>query len=364
MLPNKCTSDTKKHCEQLIHQTDGTAEEALVVFTTGTSSLQPKGVRLSHDNLVSHLSMLREHVPYDLLNEKDTSMPILPWYQCYGLMGECFSMMDRQARMVSLPNGYSPLVFFQYIQYYQPTVLFVVPKVIERILEKDRVLRPILPLKYRRQCWFGPRMRYLVSGGASLDPDLLEECKKHLAIDVYQGYGCSEMSPMISLQTSPSALDSGKILPGVEVSFSSTNEVLVKGRNRFMGYMGEEELPPGAVYATGDTGYMKEGLLYITGRLKNIVKLSNGRFVNLELTEEHIKKTIHGVEQICIWEDRGALTGVVYGRNIDNNAIRQLSQVDLWFLREPLTVERGEYTLKGEPRRAVIKERYRVDLKT
>ena len=358
MLPNKCTPDTKKHCEQLIHETDGTPEEALVVFTTGTSSLQPKGVRLSHDNLVSHLSMLREHVPRDLLNETDLTIPILPWYHCYGLMGECFTMMDRQAQMKTLPSGYSPFVFFQYMQFYEPTVLFVVPKVIERILERDRILRPLLPLTYRRQCWFGPKMRYLVSGGASLDPNLLEECKKHLAIDIYQGYGCSEMSPMISLQTSPSPLDSGKILPGVSVSFSSTNEIIVKGRNRFMGYLGEEELSPDATYATGDTGYVKDNLLYVTGRLKNIVKLSNGRFVNLDLTEEHVKKTIHGIEQICIWEERGSLAGVVYGKKIDKYAVRQMKQVDLWILHEPLTVEKGECTLKGEFRRAVIKERY------
>lgn len=320
-------------------------DEAMIVFTSATSSLMPKGVILTHANLESHLSMLDAHVPQRFLSADDRTIPMLPWTHCYGLMGECFSMMERGGRMFTGS-------YFIQANLRRPTILFIVPKILERLLDLNKKMLPYLTARKRSRLLFGPDIRFLVSGGAPLSDELITRCNEELGLDVYQGYGCSEMSPMISLETDFPNTQASNILPGVEMKLEG-EEILVKGPNRFYGYLGEEPLPPGEFYRTGDLGrIVVENRVEIIGRSASHVKLKNGYFIDLSYEEERIKKLL-GTQYVCLWEDRGELRGVVYDPRDDVSPVTGLKKIDT----RP-TVENGMLTIKGEMRRQELKRLY------
>jgi long-chain acyl-CoA synthetase len=330
----------------------------MVVFTTGTSTGVCKGVRLSHDNLESHLDMLRNHVSEDLLGPNDRTAPILPWTHCYGLFGECVSVMDRKGTMKTS----SGILGWSYaIHTHHPTVLFVVPRLLELILERDRMLRKHFSRDTRKWLWFGPSIRFLVSGGAGLPENIHREMRDEIGVNVLQGYGCSEMSPMISLQISNDPFsNAGTLLPRIEIKFGEDGEIMTRGPNRFMGYLGKEELGPDMWYATGDIGFLSaDNRLYITGRKSSHVKLSNGKFLDVDVLQTQITNAVN--VRVCIWERGGSLYGVaVCPSNTDTmRTLRERWRWIEWYCREkPLNTNDGTMTLKGEPSRAALMKIY------
>jgi len=189
LVPPQMPPDRQRHCIDMVHGTFANhPDEAMVLFTSSSSGRKPKGVRLSHENLTSHIGMLREHVSDDMFGDGDRTFAFLPWTHCYGLMGECFSVMDRGATMNTLQGRFHPLSFLWGMQKTRPTVLFVVP----------RVLTMLYP--YPKWMWGGQNLRYIVSGGARLDNTVKTRFMRRHDIPVLQGYGMTEMSPMVSLQ--------------------------------------------------------------------------------------------------------------------------------------------------------------------
>lgn len=354
MISPRLTPDIRNKCIQACRDHPSHPDEAMVVFTTGTSSIYPKGVLLSHDNIMCHMDMLRRHVPERLLNSQDRTIPLLPWTHCYGLLGECFSVLDRMGsmrvcrRLTELPY---------HIHMYKPTILFVVPKMIEKILEYDRRMRSILSKETRKQMWFGSQIRYLVSGGAALSEQSLRETRDHLGLSVYQGYGCTEMSPMITLQTEENDNNVGTLLPDIEIMFGQDQEILVRGPNRFMGYLGENLLDRDIFYHTGDAGYMDDKhRLHITGRLSAIVKLSNGRFVNLNQLEQDIQKTV--AAPLCLWDHEGRIHGAVVRPTPHqwHKLIADYKWIE-WHQRpHDFSMADGTLTLKGEVSRRMVQK--------
>jgi len=300
----------REHCLRMIRETpaveNNPEREALVLFTSGTSSPLPKGVRLSHDNLLHHTQMLDQHMPHHFLNEWDRTVPFLPWTHCYGLMGECFSVLDRGASM-SLIHPSSPRLdprrLWHTIRQQEPSILFVVPRILEMIRERGGDYLPWIP---RRLCW-GSNLRYLMCGGARLSPTTRSYFKERLHIPIYEGYGCTEMSPMIALQNSVS--HSGEalpLLPGIDVKIDNiTQEIKVRGKNRFLGYLGEPSLSSmDNWHATGDRGALNSENRHLTvyGRLGNRIKLPNGRFLDLEKAESFLRDHF-SIPHACAWQD-------------------------------------------------------------
>jgi len=327
--------------------------EALTVFTTGTTSLIPKGVRLSHTNLLSHGEMLNQHISLERLGPMDRTLAILPWTHCYGLMGECLSMLERGGEMRVLTKAFSSSEYLMGILKTQPTVLFLVPKILELLLKKDEELRSYgLPLSFRRGFLFGTRLRYIVSGGAFLSPQTIQDFHTHLKVEVFQGYGCSEMSPMIALQRDfmEGGYSVGEILDGVEVKIKGDGEIVVRGPNRFMGYSGESLIDKNSFYETGDFGRLVDNRLYITGRKSDVVKLSNGKFISIPAWEKELAKDAK--TEICLWQtEKGKWRGIVSGEGeIKSDGVewRRTS--------ENFTMENGRKTLKGELCRAKIRK--------
>jgi len=358
LFSHKLMPDARAECERLCRENPPVEDEGMVVFTSGTSAGTRRGVRLSHDNIASHIEMIREHVPPATLGPDDRTAPILPWTHCYGLLGECFSVMDRLGTM---KTSSTMMGWFYAIHTHHPTILFVVPRILEVVLQRDRVLRKRLSVETRRRLWFGPTIQFLVSGGAALPTRIEKEMRDELGVRVLQGYGCSEMSPMISLQTGlgDDGVNVGPLLPGVEARFSDDNEILVRGPNRFMGYLGEETMPSDVWYHTGDVGYMSSDRLNIIGRKSSRVKLSNGKFIDVDVLQRQVETMVD--RRVCVWERGGLLHGVVMCPTWGTiRLLRERWGWVVWHSRDkPLDIADGTLTIKGEACRPVLMEMYR-----
>jgi long-subunit acyl-CoA synthetase (AMP-forming) len=379
LISPKIHSDKRVQYEKMLMQSKidvDTSPEALLMLTSGTSSTNPKGVRLSHSNLTNHTEILREHIPNRMFGSSDRTLSFLPWTHCYGLMGECFSVMDRGASMSILSTRaqqqFGFPTFFKDIQLCQPTILFVVPYLLEVIAKRDEQLRKLITNRsMRRSFWFGNHIRYIVSGGAYLKPEIRQAFWNYLDIEIIQGYGCSEMSPMVSLQTNfqPRDLSVGEILPTIQVDIRD-NEVWVNGPNRFLGYVGEEQLSCSEFYNTKDTGYVKNNKLYLTGRSSNIVKLSNGKFVDIQNIENMLIELIPYCRTACVWKgDDQRLYGIAHVVDIPysvdiadgKTAYYKCFEEDIEITlckTSFLSPTDGTLTIKGEMCRPIIRSLY------
>lgn len=162
---------------------------------------------------------------------------------------------------------------------------------------------------------FGGRIRAFISGGAAIDPEILQFFND-LGIIAIQGYGLTECSPMAALNPDvPKSMRNksvGYVLPNMEVKIEDKDEegvgeICFKGDNVMMGYykMPEktaEVLKDGWLY-TGDLGYLdEEGYVYITGRAKNVIITANGKNVYPEELEYYLGKVQYVVESM-VWAD-------------------------------------------------------------
>ena len=297
-----------------------------LIYTSGTSG-RPKGVQLSHANVVAVLNDLRRIFP---VTSSDRSLAFLPWAHAFGQVVELYGLFSMGASLAVAPNEDEIVKSLQEVK---PTLLFSVPKLFNRLydtlqerirkegvitrrmfdeaLENARQRRRIRSLGkakgmvelkakfYDRMVFerireqFGGRVKYAVSGGAQLAPEVAEFVDS-LGITLYEGYGLTEAAPIVSANW-PGARKLGSVgkpLPSVRVMIDHNvgpntrdGEIVVYGPNVMRGYHNAPEetaraLTPEGGLRTGDLGYIdKEGFLFVTGRIKEQFKLENGRYV-------------------------------------------------------------------------------------
>ena len=164
----------------------------------------------------------------------------------------------------------------------------------------------------------GGKITTIVCGGAPLNPALVRGFDD-IGIHVYNGYGITECSPLIS-SNSPIYDLPGSVgipVPGCqvrigEISELGIGEILVKGENVMLGYYRDEEATASTFtedgwFMTGDLGYMnKKGVLYITGRKKNLIILSNGKNVHPEELEEHLARNISYIQEVVVFAEKNS----------------------------------------------------------
>jgi long-chain acyl-CoA synthetase len=302
------------------------ADLAALIYTSGTMG-KPKGVELTHANIAANLNSLRQIFP---VTPEDRSLAYLPWAHAFGLVVELFGLFSMGASLALAPSEEDLMKSLMEVQ---PTLLFSVPKLFnriydtlqERIKERGSVARRLFDdgldnARIRRRVrgagkargtvelkaklydrfvfqpvrqQFGGRVRYAVSGGAALAPEVAEFVDS-LGITLYEGYGLTECSPIVSTNW-PGARKLGSVgkpLPSVRVLIdhdvgptTRDGEVIVYGPNVTRSYHNAPEESAQALtrdggLRTGDLGYIdKDGFLYITGRIKEQYKLDNGRYV-------------------------------------------------------------------------------------
>ena len=199
---------------------------------------------------------------------------------------------------------------------FKPDVMLMVPLMLETIYKRLSAANPLIPKKLVAAKAFGGNLKIIFTGGAHLDPYYIDKFADY-GIDVLEGYGMSECSPVIScnLPDDHKAGSIGRPLSNVEISFAD-GEILVKGSSVMKGYykMPEETAKTleGGWLHTGDKGYLDEdGFLFINGRVKNLIILSNGENISPEEIENKLALDKLVGEVVVTGENNG-LTARIY----------------------------------------------------
>ncbi len=302
-----------------------------LVYTSGTTGL-PKGVMLTHHNLTSNIEATLESFP---LVEDDRSLSFLPWAHVYGQVCELHMLIGAGASTAFNTNTEH---LIEDLAEVKPTILVAVPRIFNRIhagvraqIEKrPRVVRYVfergVAASVRRRrgerlgagdrfvCWlagflfaairkkFGGRLKYAISASATLSHEVGEFIDA-LGIDVYEGYGLTETSPVVSTNR-PGQRKLGTVgipIPGIRIELDRAvtdvpdeGEIIVHGPNVMKGYHARPEENARVFTAdgglrTGDLGrFDADGFLSITGRIKEQYKLENGKYVMPSPLEERL----------------------------------------------------------------------------
>lgn len=312
---------------------------AALLFTSGTTGLA-KGVMLSHKNICSNMVAVRSTV---LVDSNDQSLSILPLHHTY----ECtigFLVFIYSGATISFTEGLKHIA--KNLKEVKPTMLVVVPLILENLYKKiwtqagkkkygkqklkfalilTTILNNFFHVDIRKKVFkeihdsVGGKIRLILTGAAAIDPAVSKFFRK-IGIMVYQGYGLTECAPLVAGNSDFAVKDNsvGKALPGVEIKINNPDEngigeILTKGPNVMLGYYEDEASTNKSIidgwFHTGDLGVMdKAGYVYITGRIKNMIVIKNGKNVYPEELEASINKN-PCVQESIVSGDLDAATG-------------------------------------------------------
>ena len=306
---------------------------SLILYTSGTTG-NPKGVMLMFDNILINMEGLDE---YKMFRTTDRVLALLPMHHIFPLLGAGVVPLGKGSTIVFLKEV-SSQAMVEALQKYKITFIIGVPKLWEmlhkKIMEKingGKITKFIFKLaekinnkNFSRKIFkkvhdgFGGNIRFFVSGGSKLDPQVSRDFFT-LGIDVCEGYGLTETSPMISFTPTDEVVpgSAGKILTGVTVKIADDGEILAKGRNVMKGYYGRPDATAEVIdkdgwFHTGDLGEIKDGLLYVTGRKKEMIVLSNGKNINPIEIEQWIMANTDLIKEMAIMDYEDKLTAVIY----------------------------------------------------
>lgn len=296
---------------------------ATIIFTSGTTG-KSKGVMLTQNNLATNVASVDyETTPGSVL------MSVLPIHHAFCLVMDWLKGFSLGA---TICINDSLLHMVRNMSIFKPGVMLMVPLMIETIYKRLEAADPAIPKQVLAEKVFGGNLHTIFTGGAHLDPYYIDRFEEY-GVEVLEGYGMSECSPVISSNTINDHKKGsiGKPLCNVEISFDN-GEILVRGSSVMKGYYQmpdetAETLKDGWLH-TGDKGYMDEdGFLFINGRVKNLIILSNGENVSPEEIENKLALGALIGEVIVTGENNG-LTARIYP---DQEAVaaKELSEEDV-----------------------------------
>jgi acyl-CoA synthetase (AMP-forming)/AMP-acid ligase II len=267
---------------------DPHADLAVLPYSSGTTGL-PKGVMLSHHNLVANLCQCE---PVLDVRQDEVGIAVLPFFHIYGLVVLMAAALWQGATLVTMPR-FDLEQFLAILQDYRVTTAAVVPPIMLAMAKHPLVDRFDLSA-----------LRFLGSGAAPLGAELEEACGKRLGCVVGQGYGLTETSPVVTAHPSEEARirhgSAGQLLPNTEAKVvdPATGEAL--GRNRdgelcfrgpqvMRGYLNRPEetaqmLDPDGWLHSGDIGHVDDdGYVYVVDRVKELIKYKGLQVAPAEL---------------------------------------------------------------------------------
>ncbi|MCS6961596.1 MAG: AMP-binding protein [Deltaproteobacteria bacterium] len=294
-----------------------------IVFTSGTEG-QPKGVPQTHKNHVTNLEQVSK---VGLFTESDSMFLFLPLSHSFGRLCGYVGTMLGVSMGVPKPhsNVSSQLDLIRIIRSIplaSPTIVPAVPKFFDQI-KKEIQRRFSRVLKFlRKDTWiervvlrmlgkisipriFGKRIKYCISGGAKLNVETISFFDK-LGLCILEGYGLTEtvVATHVNLPTARKVGSVGRPLPGISQKILDS-EILLKGDNVFGGYWNSPSNPftEDGWFKTGDIGHIdEEGFLFIEGRKKEILVLSNGKNVPALKLEAMLVESIN-CKGACVFGD-------------------------------------------------------------
>ena len=320
-------------------QSPAPEEVATIIFTSGTTG-KSKGVMLTQKNLATNVMS----VEYTC-NPGTVLLSVLPIHHVFCLVMDWLKGFSLGS---TICINDSLLHMVKNMGVFQPEVMLMVPMMVETIYKRLSAADPAIPKQVLAQNVFGGKLRIIFMGGAHLDPFYIEKMEEY-GVDVLEGYGMSECSPVISSNTPKNhkAGSIGRPLSNVEVKFVN-DEIVVRGTSVMKGYykMPEETaetLKDGWLY-TGDKGYMDEdGYLFINGRVKNLIILSNGENISPEEIENKLALNPLVGEVVVTGENNG-LTARIY----PEQALVEAKQMSEEVVAQALQAFLDEYN-KGQP---------------
>ena len=267
---------------------------ACILYTSGTTG-KSKGVMLSHRNLIDNAT-------------------------CCDNEGSAEDVLLSLRYGATLCINDSPMRLVQNIKLFKPTMLLLVPLIADTIYRRimaEKKKNPLLPLRMAGRAVFGKDLRVIFCGGAYLAPELTRAYEK-MGIPLLQGYGMTECSPRItsSSEADPSTgEDVGRVVKNCAVKIED-GEILVKSPSVMLGYYHNDEatrdmFTDDGWLKTGDLGYVKDGRIYITGRKKNLIILSNGENVSPEELENRFAGC-DWLAEVMVYSEDEQITAEVY----------------------------------------------------
>ena len=411
-----------------------TDDLATIIYTSGTTG-EPKGVMLTHENFVSNVVAISKGLP---IRSSDRSLAVLPLSHIF----------ERTVFYVLCSNGVSIhycAAFDQlasHLKEVKPTIMTAVPRLFEQVYhkivkkgmsaggwktslfewslgvgqqyweakDKHKSISPVLAAKHavanrlvfsKWRDGVGGSLRFFVSGGAPLSKKL-SYAFWAAGIPILQGYGMTEACIVCANRPEDNKVGSiGTPFDGIEMKIGASDEVLIRGRNVMTGYYNNEEATAAALddegyYHTGDVGYVDhDGHFYITDRLKDLFKLSNGKYVAPLQVESLLKQSPLVSQAVVVgsgrkqvgalivpdWDalkdamkDEGIATNGTreeladnpqFIKRVQNDAIaltRELSDYErvkrVYLLPREFSIDKGEMTPTLKIKRTVIDEKY------
>jgi long-chain acyl-CoA synthetase len=306
---------------------------ATLFYTSGTTDL-PKAVMLTHANLLANADSIAR---LGVLTHSDTVISVLPLHHTYAFTTTLLAPLLTGATVV-FPPTISSVGLLTCIRSTQATILIGVPQmftlIYRSIQEKIESIPPSKKFALRAASRismaasratgsnlnkklfrtlhqaFGEHLRYMVSGGARLDPDIAKAFGQW-GFTVLEGYGLTETAPLATFNT-PGARKAGSVgkpIANVAVRIidpdeKGIGEVAIKGPNVMKGYYNMPEQTRAVLkdgwFLTGDLGYVdKDGFLFLIGRKKEIIVLSSGKNINPEDIEKQYEQSPF-IQEICV----------------------------------------------------------------
>ncbi|MBO5653764.1 MAG: AMP-binding protein, partial [Clostridia bacterium] len=345
-----------------------------IICTSGTTGTS-KGVMISQKNLTAAVNSSSQPMAYD---DKNTFISVLPAHHTYEMTCGNLALMNVGASV--LVND-SLRHVMKNIGDFKPNALMMVPLFLETMHKKvwseirkqgkEKMVRAAMKanaglldvgIDMREKLFgkitaaFGGNLKSVVCGGAPISPEIIKDFY-HFGITVLEGYGITECSPLVAVNRPGKVKfhSVGTPVLGCEVKIDytpglDTGEILVKGDNVMLGYYKNPEATAEVFtedgwFRTGDIGYMdKKGYIFITGRKKNVIILSNGKNVFPEELEEHLSHNPDILESVVLGrrkeggEDNELIITAIVVPNRDSENLKGKSDEEIEeLLREAVT---------------------------